>query len=99
MQQRCAGAPAIEGLQLRKEDSTSFVSSVDQSCQVELFCLPASDGTPEITLDFPRCPEGQQHGLVEESFVFVANQVNLDDSLEMPFVMVHVDRAQHWKRL
>ena len=35
-------------------------------------------------------------GLIEDSFVFIANEVILDDILELPLALVHVDK-KHWK--
>ena len=69
-----------------------------QTCKVELFCVPASDGTPTVTPDYPAM-DGKSMGIVENSFVFVANQVSLDESIEMPLAIMHVDKSAHWKRL
>ena len=87
--------PSLEGLQLRKDDPDSFVSETSQTCSVELFTMPASDGTPVISPDYP---ESSKVGLVEGSFAFIANQISLDETLEMPLALVHVDR-DHWKSL
>lgn len=88
----------VEGLQLNKDDMNSYVRSVFQNCSVEMFCLPSSDGTPMVELNYPvHSPD--KIGLVEDSFIFVANQVALDESLELPLAIVHVDKSAHWKRL
>ena len=63
-----------------------------------MFCAPASDGTPMFTPNYAASKK-MSLGLIDESFVLVANQVALDESLEMPLVTVHVDRQKHWKRL
>ena len=86
----------LEGLQLQKDDMASFIRSASQECSVDLFCLPASDGTPMVTTDFP---VSEKTSIIEESFVFVANQVALDESLQVPLAIVHVDKARHWKRI
>ena len=57
--------------------------------------MPASDGTPMCSPDYPEA----NVGLISNSFVFVVNQQSLDESLDMPLVLVHVDRQTHWKRL
>ena len=95
IEQSTSSVPQIEGLQLDKSDQSSFVNQAKQSCQIELFCLPDSDGTPKFVPE----PAGNNLGLIEDSFVFVANQVSLDESLEMPLAMVHVDKNKHWKRI
>jgi len=46
----------------------------------------------------PDYPAGVEVGLIEDSFVFLANQVSLDETLEMPLALVHVDK-KHWKSL
>ena len=51
-----------------------------------------------ITPDYPQIAR-EKLGLIEDSFVFVANQNSLDESLEMPLAIVHVDREKDWKRL
>jgi hypothetical protein len=37
-------------------------------------------------------------GLIEDAFVFIANEVLLDETLELPLAIVHVDK-KHWKAL
>lgn len=88
-------ASGVAGLQLRKGDKASFVAQAEQECTVELFTAPSSDGTPVISPDYP---DGQKVGLVEDSFVFIANQISLDESLEMPLAVIHVDRSL-WRSL
>ena len=38
-------------------------------------------------------------GLIDDSFLLVANQIALDETLEMPLLILHVDRQKHWKKL
>ena len=98
VEQSQANTGAIEGLQLDKNDQNSFVKQASQTCSVELFTMPASDGTPMCTPDYPAV-ESANLGLIADSFVFVVNQQSLDESLDMPLALVHVDRQTHWKRL
>lgn len=83
---------------MNKDDQSSYIAKASQKCSIELFTLPASDGTPSISLDYPQV-DGSKRGLIDNSFVFVANQVSLDESLEMPLALIHVDRDKHWKKL
>ena len=46
----------------------------------------------------PDFPAGCKVGLVEDSFIFIANQISLDETLDLPLAIVHVDRS-HWKSL
>ena len=50
----------------------SYVRSVSQHCSVEMFCLPSSDGTPMVKPDYPAIG-ADKVGLVEDSFIFIAN--------------------------
>ena len=83
---------ALEELQLDKDDSDSFISSVKQNLSFELFTLPETDGSPLISFD----DQDQNCGIIDESFVLVVNHVSLDETLGMPLAIVHVDRELHW---
>jgi len=88
----------LEGIQLTKDDPNSFVNDASQVCSAEVFCLPESDGTPRVTPDYPALAADKM-AIVESSFIFVANQVSLDESIELPLAIMHVDKSAHWKRL
>ena len=50
--------------------------------------MPASDGTPVVTPDYPN----STHGVIDNSFIIVVNQSSLDETLEMPLAIVHIDK-------
>lgn len=88
-----ATASALEGLCLDKETGEQ-ITAASQSSEVELYAVPPSDGTPVMHVDFPATASTK---VISQSFVFIANQLGLDESLEMPLLLAHVDKQAHWK--
>ena len=41
--------------------------------------------------------DATKRGLIDHSFVFVANLTSLDEILDMPLAVVHVDK-ENWKK-
>ena len=86
---------AFQDLQVDKTDRTSFINNMHQTCSVEFYSAPISDGTPMLE------PKASANGcgLIENSFVFVTVTSQLNKTLEMPLAIVHVEKDKDWKRL
>ena len=67
----------------------------------ELFCAPASDGTPLYSPNYSviSSAEASSTGLIEDSFLFVVTQLSVDEALEMPLAILDIDKNKNWKRL
>ena len=82
----------VEGLGLSSDNN---VVNVRQKSTIEFFTQPASDGTPEYSPDYPTDANIE---VIADSFVFVAVNSFLEESIEMPLFIVDIDRQKHWKR-
>ena len=58
--------------------------------------MPASDGTPQTTPDYP---EEASVSVIAESFIFAAVNTCLEESLELPLFVTEIDKLKHWKKL
>ena len=88
---------AIEGLTLsKKADDRCTIANVQQDVSLDFYAPPESDGTP---LTDPSFPTDKKTVAITEDFVFVATHISLEESIEMPLLVAHVDRATHWKTL
>ena len=56
---------------------------------MEFFVQPASDGTPDYSPDYPTDVNIE---VITDSFIFVAVNTCLEESLELPLFIVDVDR-------
>ena len=83
----------VQGLEVGEN---ARIVEVRQSATIEFFTLPASEGTPVTTPDYPA---DASISVITESFVFAAVNTSLEESLELPLYVTDVDKLKHWKKL
>lgn len=83
----------VQGLEVGEN---ARIVEVRQSATIEFFTLPASEGTPVTTPDYPA---DASISVITDSFVFAAVNTSLEESLELPLYVTDVDKLKHWKKL